>query len=253
MRHKEKHRIRRFLACGMLLAILATIGFLGYAYATVNPLIREFALKNNILITQWPKELVALLDKNPETKDFVLNYPLKKDASPEIDLSECIDTDDVPLLFQWDQRWGYDQYAGELMGLSGCGPTCLSMVCLYLLDDPIYTPQYVAEFAKENGYSVDGNGSAWTLISKGGVELGLDITEIPLDENRIVRNLEVGNPIICVVGPGDFTSTGHFIVMIGYEDGFVSVNDPNSNARSEQLWDLKSFMSQIRNLWVCRV
>ena len=252
MRHKEKHRIKRFLACGMILVMLATIGFLGYAYATVNPLIREFALENNILITQWPKELVALLDKNPETKDFVLNYPLKKDASPEIDLSECIDTDDVPLLFQWDQRWGYDRYAGELMGLSGCGPTCLSMVCLYLLDDPIYTPQYVAEFAKENGYSVDGNGSAWTLISKGGVELGLDVNEIPLDENRIVRNLEVGNPIICVVGPGDFTSTGHFIIMTGYEDGFVSVNDPNSNARSEQLWDLKSVMSQIRNLWVCR-
>ena len=253
MRHKEKHTIKRFLICGMLLVIFATIGILDCGYETTNHLIREFALKNNILITQWPKELVALLDKNPETKDFVLNYPLKKDASPEIDLSECIDTDDVPLLFQWDQRWGYDQYAGELMGLSGCGPTCLSMVCLYLLDDPIYTPQYVAEFAKENGYSVDGNGSAWTLISKGGVELGLDITEIPLDENRIVRNLEVGNPIICVVGPGDFTSTGHFIVMIGYEDGFVSVNDPNSNARSEQLWDLKSFMSQIRNLWVCRV
>ena len=138
------------------------------------------------------------------------------------------------------------------MGLSGCGPTCLSMVCLYLLDDPIYTPQYVAEFAKENGYSGDGNGSAWTLISKGGVELGLDVTEIPLDENRIIRNLEVGNPIICVVGPGDFTSTGHFIIMTGYEDGFVSVNDPNSNARSEQLWDLKAVMSQIRNLWVCR-
>ena len=252
MRHKEKHRIKRFLICGMLLAILVTTGILGYGYATTNPLIREFALENNILITQWPKELVALLDKNPETKDFVLNYPLKKDASPEIDLSECIDTDDVPLLFQWDQRWGYDRYAGELMGLSGCGPTCLSMVCLYLLDDPIYTPQYVAEFAKENGYSVDGNGSAWTLISKGGIELGLDVTEIPLDENRIVRNLEVGNPIICVVGPGDFTSTGHFIIMTGYEDGFVSVNDPNSNTRSEQLWDLKSVMSQIRNLWVCR-
>ena len=193
------------------------------------------------------------MDKNPETKDFVLNYPLKKDASPEIDLSECIDTDDVPQLFQWDQRWGYDRYAGKLMDLSGCGPTCLSMVCLYLLDDPIYTPQYVAEFSKENGYSVDGNGSAWTLISTGGVELGLDVTEIPLDENRIVRNLEVGNPIICVVGPGDFTSTGHFIIMTGYEDGFVSVNDPNSNARSEQLWDLKAVMSQIRNLWVCCV
>ena len=196
---------------------------------------------------------ISISSGDKTARQFVLNYPLLKDSTPEIDLSEHIDTDHVPLLFQWDQRWGYNQYAGELMGLSGCGPTCLSMVCLYLLDDPTYTPKYIAEFAEENGYSVDGNGSSWTLISSGGVELGLDITEIPLDENRIIRNLEVGNPIICVVGPGDFTTTGHFIIMTGYEDGMVTVNDPNSNARSEKLWDLKSVMSQIRNLWVCRV
>ena len=139
------------------------------------------------------------------------------------------------------------------MGLSGCAPTCLSMMCLYVLDDPIYTPEYVATFAEKNGYSVNGSGSAWTLISSGGVELGLDIAEIPLDENTMIRNLEDGNPIICVVGPGDFTTTGHFIILTGYEDGMVTVNDPNSNARSEKLWDLKSVMGQILNLWVCQI
>ena len=183
----------------------------------------------------------------------MLNYPLKKDLTPEIDLSEYADSENVPLLFQWDERWGYNQYAGEMMGFSGCGPTCLSMVCIYLLNDTEYTPKYIADFAETNGYSVSGNGSAWTLISSGGKELGLDVTEIPLDENRIIRNLEVGNPIICVMGPGDFTSTGHYIVLTGYADGMVTVNDPNSNARSEQLWELTSIMGQIRNLWVCRV
>ena len=252
MKYKKKHSIARFFVRALLLIVVAAIGLLGYAYFNSNPLICEFALKNRILITEWPEELVELLDKNPETKDFVLNYPLLKDSTPEIDLSEHTDTDCVPLLFQWDQRWGYNQYAGELMGLSGCGPTCLSMVCLYLLDDPTYTPKYIAEFAEENGYSVDGNGSAWTLISNGGVELGLDVTEIPLDENRIIRNLEAGNPIICVMGLGDFTSTGHYIVLTEYADGMVTVNDPNSNARSEQRWELTSIIGQIRNLWVCR-
>ena len=57
------------------------------------------------------------------------------------------------------------KYAGELMGLSGCGPTCLSMVCVYLLNDDTYTPEYVAEFAERNGYSVPG--SSWRLISEG--------------------------------------------------------------------------------------
>ena len=236
----------------VVLVVAVCVGMIVSAYQKANPLVREFAIENHIFITAWPKELVDLLDKNPETESFVLNYPLKKNLSPEIDLSEYVGTEEMPLLLQWDERWGYSRYAGEVMGLSGCGPTCLSMVCLYLLDDPTYNPKYVAEFASGSGYSVRGNGSSWTLISKGGVELGLDVKEIPLDENKIVRNLEEGNPIICVVGPGDFTSTGHFIVMTGYQDGMVSVNDPNSKAKSEQLWELTSVMEQIRNLWVCR-
>ena len=198
--------------------------------------IRAFAEQNNLSVDEWPVELTELLEKNPDTKDFVLNYPLKKDLTPEIDLGEYKDSESVPLLIQWDERWGYGQYAGELMGLSGCGPTCLSMVCIYLLNNAAYTPKYVADFAEANGYAVSGNGSAWTLISEGGTQLGLDVTEIPLDENRIIRNLEAGNPIICVLGPGDFTTTGHFIVLTGYKDGMVTVNDPNSNSRSEKLF-----------------
>lgn len=249
---RPKYRwLKRILGFILVLAIgFAVYGY--YRYATTDPAITEFARENGISLGAWPEELLDLLEKNPEAKDFVLNYPLKKDLEAEIDLSEYLDNDEVPLLLQWDERWGYTEYAGELMGLSGCGPTCLSMVCLYLLDDASYTPRYVAQFATENGYSVSGNGSSWTLISEGGEKLGLDVTEIPMDENRIIRNLEVGNPIICVMGPGFFTSTGHFIVMTGYEDGYVKVNDPNSPNRSEQTWKLTEVMEQIRNLWVCR-
>ena len=249
---RPKYRwLKRILGFILVLAIgFAVYGY--YRYATTDPAITEFARENGISLGAWPEELLDLLEKNPEAKDFVLNYPLKKDLEAEIDLSEYLDNDEVPLLLQWDERWGYTEYAGELMGLSGCGPTCLSMVCLYLLDDASYTPRYIAQFATENGYSVSGNGSSWTLISEGGEKLGLDVTEIPLDENRIVRNLEVGNPIICVMGPGFFTSTGHFIVMTEYEDGYVKVNDPNSPNRSEQTWKLTEVMEQIRNLWVCR-
>ena len=199
-----------------------------------------------------PKELLEFMEKNPEAKDYVLNYLEKKDIDSAIDLSNLLDSSSVPLLIQWDERWGYTEYAGELFGLSGCGPTCLSMVCVYLMNDAKYSPRYIAEFATENGYSVPGNGSSWTLISEGGVQLGVDITEIPLDENRIIRNLEVGNPIICVMGPGFFTTTGHYIVMTEYKDGYVKVNDPNSPNRSEQTWKLTEVMDQIRNLWVCR-
>ena len=211
-----------------------------------------FAQENGLQLTDWRPELLDLLDKNPETKEYVLSYPFKKDIEYDIDLSEYVGSDTMPLFLQWDERWGYTEYAGEFMAISGCGPTTLSMVCIYLLDDPKLTPKYIAEFAEANGYGVKGNGSSWTLISKGGKQLGLDVTEIPLDENRIIRNLNAGNPIIIVVGPGLFTTTGHFLVMTGYEDGYVTVNDPNSPAKTAQRWLLTDVMKDIKNLWVCR-
>ncbi len=222
------------------------------AASDANEMIAAFAKTHDLSLDAWPAGLIELLESNPDTKDFVLNYPLKKDLTPSVDLSECKNSKSVPLLLQWDERWGYTEYGNEIMGLSGCGPTCLSMVCVYLLNDTKFTPRYVADFAQRNGYCVPGSGSAWTLISQGGEELGLDITEIPLDENRIIRNLEAGNPIICVMGPGDFTTTGHFIVMTGYADGKIKVNDPNSPTRSEMLWNFDDIKGQIRNLWVCR-
>lgn len=254
---KRKARRQRInaawlLGLSLLVIVIGGILLLLPREGESNERIRAFAAENDLSVDAWPAELVELMEKNPETEAFVLNYPLKKELSPEIDLSECVGVDSVPLLMQWDERWGYHKFAGELMGLSGCGPTCLSMVCLYLLDDPAYTPRYIAEFAKENGYSDWGNGSTWTLISEGGKKLGLEVEELPLHEESIIRELEADNPIICVVGPGDFTSTGHFIVLTGYDSGLVTVNDPNSVLRSEKQWELSAIMEQMRNLWVCR-
>jgi len=250
--HAKKKWLWLPVSVGMILILAVAIAVYHYRHLpAADRTLRAFAWENGLSPEQWPPEMLELLKRNPEAEEFVLNYPLKKDQVADIDLSELVGTEKVPLLLQWDTRWGYNAYAGEWMGLSGCGPTCLSMVCIYLLDDASYDPRYIAEFATKNGYSVPGNGSAWTLILEGGEKLGLEVTELPLVESRIIQNLEAGNPIICVMGPGAFTSTGHFIVMTEYEDGYVRVNDPNSPYRSGAQWKLTEVMEQIRNLWVC--
>ena len=48
---------------------------------------------------------------------------------------------------------------------------------------------------------------------------------------------------------GDFTTSGHYIVLAGIEDGKYRVNDPNSYANSEKLWSYEQIEGQIRNLW----
>ncbi|MBR3705279.1 MAG: C39 family peptidase [Oscillospiraceae bacterium] len=264
-KYRNYYRLRALLAVSLLLNIILIVILLisrsnqgtgnsapDGSFSDADKMITAFAKEHDLELSDWPDSLRELLEKNPETEEFVLQYPLKKDTETDIDLSEYVGSSEVPLFLQWDERWGYSKYGSNIMGLSGCGPTCLSMVCMYLLDDARYSPRYIADFAQQNGYCVPGNGSAWTLISEGGGLLGLDVTEIPLDENRIIRNLEEGNPIICIMGPGDFTTSGHFIVMTGYEDGKIKVNDPNSLIRSGILWDYDAIKDQIRNLWVCR-
>ncbi|MDD6567743.1 MAG: C39 family peptidase [Eubacteriales bacterium] len=158
-----------------------------------------------------------------------------------------------PLFMQWDIRWGYKIYGDDVAGLTACGPTCLSMVAVYLLQDTKYSPDYMIDWADKNGYCVDGGGSLWTLMSEGAEKLGIDSAELPLDKQRVINNLEVGNPVVCIMGPGDFTKKGHFIVMTGIEDGKIKINDPNSFENSNKLWDFDDISSQINNLWAMRV
>lgn len=208
-----------------------------------------FMETHNLSIRDYPKELLDLWKANPETEEFVLNYPLLKNKDTVVDLAECRDSRHVPLLMQWDTRWGYRKYGDTVMGISGCGPTCLSMVAIYLLNDTAKDPAWMANFSVKNGYCVPGNGTAWTLMSEGAGKLGLTATELPLDKNRMVRELDAGNPIICIMGPGDFTTTGHFIVLTGTKDGKFTVNDPNSAQRSKKLWSYEQISGQIRNIW----
>lgn len=244
------------LLLGLLLAVTAVVALLPQKMpanlSEAEQKIWQYAEAHDISFRSYPESLIALLERNPEAEAFVLEYPLKKDETVSVDLSEYENCESVPLFLQWDPRWGYIPYGSDVAGLTGCGPVCLSMAAWYLTEDPQYTPDKMLSFALENGYYSKGNGSSWTLISEGSVKLGFDVTEIPLVKSRILKNLEVGNPIICAMGPGDFTTSGHYIVLTGTENGLLRVNDPNSRKNSERLWSYEEIESQFRNLWVIR-
>ena len=111
------------------------------------------------------------------------------------------------------------------------------------------TPDRIAKFAQRGGYYEKGYGSSWTLISEGGPQLGLEVTELPLVKQKIDKALEAGRPVILALGEGDFTSTGHYIVLAGVEDEGYRVNDPNSRVNSGRLWTYEELEGQIRNIW----
>ncbi len=114
--------------------------------------------------------------------------------------------------------------------ISDCGPTALAMAAAGLTKDSTITPYTVARYAQEAGYYVNGAGSSWALISEGSSHFGLKAAELSLSENSVLGALSNGHPIICSMRPGDFTTTGHFIVICGVKDGQLKIYDPNGSS-----------------------
>ena len=225
--------------------------------ADAREVITIYADKHNFDEDDYPDYMVERLTQNRELREFILEYPAHMDEEENVRLSDISIEDDlekasgVPLFLQWDKRWGYRTYGSDLMGFTGCGPTCLSMVAVYLLDNDYMTPAYIAQFSMDNGFYDFENhsGTFWSLMYDGASMLGLSCEEVPGESWAVEDHLESGEPIIAIMGPGDFTSEGHFIVLTSYDDGYVTVNDPNSIERSNQEWELEEIMPQIQGMW----
>ena len=223
---------------------------------TAEEIVADYAEDHLLERSMWPDEVVAMIDKNPETEKFVLEYPYHNGEADEvIDISGDLgDYSEVPAFYQWDQRWGYKTYGSNCMGVTGCGPTCLSMVAVYLTGDTSLNPAVIADYAMNNGYYDYEymSGTFWTLMTDGANGLGFESIEITVDEDRMINNLNVGNPIVCIMGPGTFTTEGHFIVLTGYENGKFRINDPFSMENTQKEWEFDEFADQIQCLWVMR-
>ena len=245
------------LVLGLMIAVLLCARPLWFAWLDLSfywterseteLMVKAYAEEKGISIGEYPKSLIELLERNPETKDFVLNYPFREEL--QVSYNDLRSSDAVPLFLQWDSRWGYGKYGSDFLAVTGCGPSCLAMAGRYLTGDENMTPHQIARFAEKNGYYEPGYGSSWTLISEGAGELGLTATELPLVKKKMVDALEAGCPLILAMGTGDFTTTGHYIVLAGVEDGAFRVNDPNSIENSQRLWTYEEIEHQIRNIW----
>lgn len=204
------------------------------------------AILNNY--KDYPESLLDMLSRNDEMVDFVLEYPKKKGKTYKGTVSEAKEGE-IPLLLQWDKNWGYAPYGSSSIAISGCGPTALSMVAVGLTSDHTITPYKVAKMAESYGYYVEGVGTSWALMTEGCQRFGIHSKEISLSKEVIYNTLKKGQPIICSMRRGDFTTTGHFIVLTKIEDGKIKVHDPSSIKRSNLLWEYERLEGQIKNLW----
>ncbi len=198
----------------------------------------------------YPDRLLEALANNPEMTDFVMGY-LEAEHRAAGGLTEREKAEDYPLFLQWDPRWGYVSYGDDsCIALSGCGPTCLSMVLFYLTGNESLTPDRLGTYSMENDYYLPGTGTLWSLFEETAPLYGVAVSQPEAGEREMKAALDRGCILVCSMGPGDFTVGGHFVVIYGYDkEGFL-INDPNCVARSRQSWPYDRIDRQIKHLWV---
>lgn len=134
------------------------------------------------------------------------------------------------------QPWSSVPFGGGTIASSGCSITSLSMVVSYLTggtdkDAWVYPSDIWSKIKEQTGnynHFYSGSvGQSWGIFSAVAGYYGLSCNQI--GSGSITAALASGKPVIMSCKPGEFTKKGHFIVLTGLtEDGYVTVNDPNS-------------------------
>jgi len=166
---------------------------------------------------------------------------------------------------QTDTRWKNVAYAvkGEsaTIGGSGCGPTALAMV-LATWADPKVTPATECKWALAHGYKALNHGTYYGYFVPAAKRYGLSCTQlnsVSIFGNagsglhaQVLQYLAQGDLIIACMGPGNWTKSGHFVLLWDVQGDIAYVNDPAStlDRRTRGSWAM--FRQQVKFYWRIR-
>lgn len=167
---------------------------------------------------------------------------------------------------QTDSRWKNHNYSAKgerkTIGSSGCGVTAAAMVIATLKDKGV-TPVTTAEWSMAHGYKALNQGTFYTYFVPQMSQYGITCRRLntanlygkssSTAHSEALNALKAGNWVIACMGKGNWTSSGHYILLYGYENGYVYINDPASTApcRVKNTWAL--FAKQVKYLWTVSV
>ncbi|MGL5614796.1 MAG: C39 family peptidase [Sarcina sp.] len=198
-------------------------------------------------VNEIPLELIRLAVMHPETITFVAGYPNRKLNQP-INIDNYYVKGEIPLFEQFDPQWGYDLYGKDPIAINGCGPTSLAMVAVGLTGNKNINPKVVADYSEAHGGYEEGGGSTWTLMTTLAPHFGIVATKI--SPKQVIEELKEGHPVIADEGVGEFTLTGHYLVLTGVtKDGKIKMNNPDSIDFSNRLWTINEIDKSAMAFW----
>ena len=164
---------------------------------------------------------------------------------------------------QTDPRWGSLDYSapGEktTIAASGCGPTAMAMV-LATWADPSVTPKTECAWALAHGYKAPHQGTYYGYFEPAGARYGLRVTR--LNYTNIYGNatssyhakakdaLDRGDLVIACMGKGNWTSSGHYVLVWDIQGDTIYINDPASTLARRTRGSYALFKQQVKYYWI---
>lgn len=166
--------------------------------------------------------------------DFVAGLPKAKSTAKKY--GDGNEKGSYPLLYDWDTRWGYVKYADSVMGVTGSGPTSLSMAYMGLTGKTDQTPNALAELSTEGKYTDEASGTKKGFFTKVGSKVGLGVKEYASSADNLSIVLEGGVAIVQL--NANFTTPyAHWALVVKTnDDGSVTMYDPDSTSASGHTW-----------------
>ena len=162
---------------------------------------------------------------------------------------------------QTDPRWKDTPYRvpGEsaTIGSSGCGPTAAAML-IETITGKTYTPVDACAWSIAHGYKALKQGTYYAYFKPQFAAFGISCDMLNwyksygnpnhANHQKALDLLKQGYYLIALMGPGLWTSGGHFVV-VWWEDGKIRINDPASTKDARLNGDPKTFFSQVNYYW----
>lgn len=157
---------------------------------------------------------------------------LESPVQPELGvLEELIPTSEVPLFIQTDEQWAnlpYGTDGQKTIAENGCAIVTLAMVGNYFGLN--CTPKDIQKWAK-NDYYLYITGTSWNIFEDFSTSHGFACEDLGNNMKAVQKELEQGRLVIASLKEGRFTDVGHMVLLTGYQNGKISMNDPNDDQK----------------------
>lgn len=153
---------------------------------------------------------------------------------------------------QGDRRWDKNVYTScgnnsQTIANSGCGPASMSDIMASWISHGI-TPVEMCEYAVKHGFRTKSSGTAWGFFKSIADAYGFTGFLQTKSMATARSALKAGALVVASMGPGYWTSGGHYICLWMTDDTYMYACDPASKTRVKQ--KLAAFEEQRKQFFI---